>query len=120
MKTDNVSLTQKRADTVLYIALCATIALLTCFTAGLPVTEFIGSLAVLAMFTLYFTMAAGTFAEQHPEKRAVIFCAADSVSLALKIAFTALCAINGGVMIHAAALTVDMIFSRFCALRAVK
>lgn len=103
--------------TAVYIVLCGAIAVLSCFAAqaqplGRGVIIFIGELAVMAMFSLYFPLAASSLSEARPDSRRALFCAADCVSLSLKIAFAALCAISGGVMLHAAALIVDCVFSR--------
>lgn len=104
-----------------YIVLCGVIAALSCPAAEMcggifsDVITFVGDLAVLSMFSLYFPMAASRLCESRPEsikKRRAIFCAADCVSLALKITFAALCALSGGVILHAAALIVDCVFSR--------
>lgn len=104
-----------------YILLCGVVAVLSCPAAEVcegifrDIITFIGDLAVLSMFSLYFPAAASRLSESRPEsikKRRAIFCAADCVSLALKIAFSALCAISGGVMIHSAALLVECVFFR--------
>lgn len=100
------------------IVLCGVIAALSCPAAEVcegvfrGVITFIGDLAVLSMFSLYFPQAAGLLSETRPERRRAIFCAADCVSLTLKITFTALCAISGDVLLHAAAPVVDCVFSR--------
>lgn len=104
--------------TAAYIVLCGVIAALSCpaaevcsgFSRG--VITFIGDLAVLSMFSLCFPLTAGFLSETRPESRRAVFCAADAVSLALKITFAALCALSGGVMLHAAALLVECVFSR--------
>lgn len=109
-----------------YIVLCAVIAVLSC-----PAAEafsgmirggitFIGDLAVLSMFSLYFPLAASLLSETRRGSRAAIFCAADCVSLVIKTAFCALCAISGGMMTHAAALMIDCIFSRIYLLSSFK
>lgn len=104
--------------TAAYIVLCGVIAALACLAAELQggifrlVVTFFGDIAVLSMFSLYFPLAARSLSERLPEKRRAIFCATDCVSLSLKIAFAALCAISGGVLLHAAALTVDCVVSR--------
>ena len=104
--------------TSVYIILCAVIAVLSCPAAAVLGNGcvFIGDLAVLSMFSLYFPLAALELSETRPLYRAKIFCAADCLSLVIKTAFCALCAISGGVMIHAAALIVDCVFSRIYAL----
>lgn len=114
--------------TAVYIVLCSAIAVLSCFAAESQpkvvrvVITFIGDAAALSMFSLYFPLAANSLAacsrdKSRPESRRALFCAADCISLAAKIAFAALCAISGGVMIHAAALIIDSIFSRICVLK---
>lgn len=109
--------------TAVYIVLCGAIAVLSCFAAEAQphavraVITFIGDLAVMSMFSLYFPLAASSLAGARPESRRAVFCAADCVSLAAKIAFAALCAISGGVMIHAAALIIDSVFSRIIVLK---
>ena len=115
-----IAFTKKCGETALYIILCGMIALLSCFIARSIVAEFIGSLFVFIMFTLYFTMTAREFSAQNPEKRGVIFCVCDGIVLVLKITFVALCAQNGGVMIHAAAFIADIVFSKICMVKALK
>lgn len=121
--TKELKMNERFKKTAVYIVLCGAIAILSCFAAEVcegifrNVITFIGDLAVLSMFSLYFPTAAGSLSENRPESRCAIFCAADCVSLAAKIAFAALCAISGGVMIHAAALIVDSVFSRIYFLR---
>lgn len=120
MNTKFIPFNEKCRRTTAFIAMCAVIALLTCFASETPAAvtaaiTFAGDIAVLAMFSLYFAMTAGAFAGEYPERRAAIFCAADCAALVLKIAFAAFCAFgaeSGGVFIHAAALIADSIFSR--------
>ncbi len=94
--------------TAAHIAVCGVIAALSCLAAELQggifraVIKFIGDLSVLSMFTAAFAAARNFFRS----------CALDCVEISLKIAFSALCALNGGVMLHAAALIVDCILSR--------
>lgn len=126
MDTQKIPFNDKCKKTTAYIALCAVIALLACFAAETSTAAihasvtFVGDLAVLAMFTLYFAMTANAYAAAYPENRPVIFCAADCAALVLKIAFAALCAKSGGVMIHAAALIINVIFSRVYALKYIQ
>ncbi len=107
-----------KEETTIKIALCATTALLMCFLGEFPnaavgaAATFAGDIAVMTMFTLYFAMIKNELSENYPESRAKIRCAAESVELTLKIAFTALCALSGSVMIHAAALIANVIFSK--------
>lgn len=94
--------------TAAHIAVCGVIAGLSCFaSAGTDgifrvIIVFIGDLSVLSMFTAAFAAARDFFRP----------CASDCVEISLKIAFSALCALNGGVMLHAAALIVDCVLSR--------
>lgn len=120
-KLKELEMNEQLKKAAAYILLCGVIAVLSCPAAEVcvgilrGVITFIGDLAVLSMFSLYFPPAASELSESRPErikKRRAIFCAADCVSLALKITFAALCAISGGVIIHAAALIVDCVFSR--------
>lgn len=109
--------------TAVYIVLCGATAVLSCFAAeALPsaaraVITFFGDVSAMLMFSLYFPLAADLLSKARPESRRAVFCAADCASLSLKAAFVGLCAISGGVMIHAAALIVDSVFSRINGLR---
>lgn len=107
---------EKCARDTSYIALCAATALLSCLWGELGAfaraAEFVGDIAVMAMFTLYFAMTARAFSEAYPEHRSKIRRAADCAALLLNTAFAALCAINGGIVLHAVALGTDIVFSR--------
>lgn len=92
-------------------AFFAAIALTVCLAEPSAAAVFISDLAVLAMISLC-------------EKSAVRFaggakavCVKDCAAFAAKIAFVTLCALSGGVIIHAAALiinyTADNIFKLF-------
>ena len=126
MNTKPIPFTENCRRTTVFIALCAVIALLTCFASETHIAAvraaitFAGDIAVLAMFSLYFAMTADAFASEYPDRRPVIFCAADCAALVLKITFAAFCAYgaeSGGVIIHAAALIADSIFSRVLILK---
>lgn len=110
---------EKCARDTSYIALCAAAALLSCLWGELGAfawaAEFVGDIAVMAMFTLYFAMTARAFSEAYPEHRSKIRRVSDCAALLLNTAFTALCAINGGIVLHAAALGADIVFSRIYA-----
>lgn len=99
--------------TAAHIAICGVIAALSCLTAETQggvfrlVITFIGDLAVLSMFSVLARTLSRRFATDH-----AVNCAVDCVSLSLKIAFSSLCALSGGVMLHAAALIVDCVISR--------
>lgn len=94
--------------TAAHIAVCGVIAALSCLAAEFQggifraVIVFIGDLAVLSMLTAAFSLARDSL------KPRVWEC----VVISLKIAFSALCALSGGVILHAAALIVDCVISR--------
>ena len=124
MEVQTTRFNEQREQTTIKIALCGTTALLMCFLSEFPnaavavITAFIGDTAVMTMFTLYFAMSAKELAGFRPESRAKIEFAAESIELALKIAFAALCSLSGGVMIHAAALIVNVVFTKVYVLKA--
>ena len=105
-------------NTAANIIICALTALLSCFASETPyravnlTVTFVGEVAALAMFTLYFAMTADAFSEVYPERRAKIFCIADCAALVLKIVFAAFCSLSGDIAVHAAALVADTVISR--------
>ena len=113
-----IPFTDKCKNTAANIIICALIALLSCFAAITPyravnlTVTFVGEVAALAMFTLYFAMTADAFSKTYPERRARIFCTADCIALVLKIVFASLCALSGDIAVHAAALIADTVISR--------
>lgn len=94
--------------TAAHVAVGGVIAALSClaseFHGGIfrSVITFIGDLAVLSMFTAVFAAARDFF---NPR-------VLDCVEISLKIAFSALCALSGDVLLHAAALLVECVFSK--------
>lgn len=96
-----------------HIAVGGVIAALSCLAADHQsgifrlVITFIGDLAVLSMFSVLTRTLSRRFTTNH-----AAICAVDCISLSLKIAFSSLCALSGGVMLHAAALIVDCVLSR--------
>lgn len=100
--------------TAAIVALCGVIAFLSCLASDAcggilrAVITFIGDLAVLSLFSAMTR----TLSRMFTKNRRAALCALDCVSLALKIAFSSLCALSGGVLLHAAALMVDCVFSR--------
>lgn len=94
--------------TAAHIAVGGVIAALSCLAAEFQggifrlVITFIGDLSVLSMFTAVFAAARGFLSPR------VLGC----VEISVKIVFSALCALSGGVMLHAAALIVDCVISR--------
>ena len=99
--------------TAAHIAVCGVIAAFSCLAAETQggvfrlVITFIGDLAVLSMFSVLARTLSRIFT-----KNLTASCASDCVFLSLKIAFSSLCALSGGVMLHAAALIVDCVFAR--------
>ena len=91
-------------DYYVYTAFSAAIALTACFAPPISPTVLISDLAVLSMLSLWFSPFKG-------------FRTAEIAEFSLKIVFLALCAENGSVLLHAAALITDFIFERktlFC------
>lgn len=117
-KMKEIPFNDKCRNTAANIIICALTALLSCFAAITPyravniAISFAGEVAALAMFTLYFAMAADAFSEAYPEQRTKIFCTADCASQVLKIVFAVLCSLSGDIAVHAAALIADTVISR--------
>lgn len=103
--------------TAAHIAICGVIAGLSCLGAEALggafriIITFIGDLAVLSLFSVMALTLSRTFTTKRVAHCA-LDCALDCVCLSLKIAFSSLCALSGGVLLHAAALIVDCVLSR--------
>lgn len=125
MEVQTTRFNEQREGTTIKIALCGTTALLMCFLGEFPnaavavAATLIGDMAVMTMFTLYFAMSAKELASVRPESRKKVDFAAESIDLALKIAFAALCSLTGSVIIHAVALIVSVILSKIYVLKSV-
>lgn len=104
--------------TAAHVLICGVIAGLSCLAAEAAggvfriIITFIGDLAVLSLFSVMERTLSLKFTDNHEAN-----CALDCVCLSLKIAFSSLCALSGGVLLHAAALIADCVVSRICILK---